>query len=63
MNKVRITLTDGMGRKQGKNVRLEARADWQTRARGDNSSEYDIYVINAQALGWAVKSFEEWLNS
>lgn len=25
--------------------------------------EYDIYVMNAQALGWKVKSFDEWLNS
>jgi hypothetical protein len=24
---------------------------------------YEIYVTNAEALGWIVKSFDEWLNS
>jgi hypothetical protein len=24
---------------------------------------YEIYVTNAEALGWYVKSFDEWLNS
>lgn len=24
---------------------------------------YNIYVAQAEALGWYVKSFEEWLNS
>lgn len=24
---------------------------------------YDIYVAQAQALGWPVKTFDEWLNS
>lgn len=38
-------------------------ADWQTRARGDNDSEYQIYVAAAESLGWPVKSYDEWLNS
>lgn len=24
---------------------------------------YEIYVTNAKALGWYVKTFDEWLNS
>jgi len=31
--------------------------------RGSNSSEYEIYVANAEDLGWPVKTYEEWLNS
>ncbi len=23
---------------------------------------YEIYVTNAEALGWTIKSFDEWLN-
>ena len=36
---------------------------WQTPLRGDNDSEYQIYVAAAQDLGWEVKSYNEWLNS
>lgn len=36
---------------------------WQTKARGDNDSEYQIYKTNAEQLGWVVKTYEEWLNS
>nr|WP_280971430.1 hypothetical protein [Cupriavidus gilardii]WDE72669.1 hypothetical protein [Cupriavidus gilardii] len=43
--------------------KLLPQADWQTRLRGDNDSEYQIYVANAEALGWPIKSYEEWLNS
>ncbi|WP_175787377.1 hypothetical protein [Burkholderia anthina] len=43
--------------------KLMPTADWQTRARGDNDSEYQIYVANAESLGWPVKSYDEWLNS
>jgi hypothetical protein len=42
---------------------LEVNENWQTKARGDNDSEYQIYVTNAEALGWPVKSYDEWLNS
>ena len=45
------------------NVPLESRADWQTRARGDNLSEYEIYVACVSGSGEPVKSYEEWLNS
>ena len=38
-------------------------ANWQTKQRGDNDSEYQIYVAAAEALGWNVKSYDEWLNS
>ncbi len=26
-------------------------------------SRYEIYVAQATALGWVVKTFDEWLNS
>lgn len=39
------------------------KADWQCKSRGSNEDEYEIYVANAEALGWKVKSFEEWLES
>lgn len=48
---------------RGDDPRLLPRADWQTRARGTNDQEYQIYVANAEALGWRVKSYEEWLRS
>lgn len=45
------------------NPRLMPRADWQTQARGTNSAEYDIYVANAESLGWTVKTYDQWLAS
>lgn len=38
-------------------------ADWQTRYRGDNDSEYQIYKHNAESLGWRVLSYQEWLEA
>jgi len=35
----------------------------QARARGSNEDEYRVYVAHAAALGWPIKSYEEWLNS
>lgn len=35
----------------------------QTKWRGDNDSEYQIYKANAEAMGWTVKSYDEWLDS
>lgn len=43
--------------------RLVPGATWQTKSRGDNDSEYQIYVACAQDLGWVVKTYDEWLNS
>jgi hypothetical protein len=31
--------------------------------RGTNDDEYAIYVESATALGWRVKTYDEWLNS
>jgi hypothetical protein len=28
-----------------------------------NQMRYEIYVTNAEAMGWYIKTFEEWLNS
>lgn len=45
------------------NPLLQVKADWQTQYRGTNDAEYQIYVTNAEALGWPVKSYDQWLNS
>lgn len=36
---------------------------WQTQYRGDNDSEYQIYLAAAESLNWQVKTYDEWLNS
>ena len=36
---------------------------WQTRQRGSNDDEYQIYVAAAKDLGWDIKSYNEWLRS
>ena len=43
-------------------MQLEVNDNWQTQARGDNDSEYQIYKTNAESLGWKVKTYDEWLN-
>jgi hypothetical protein len=45
------------------NDSLLPNAEWQTKYRGDNDSEYQIYVAAAESLGWVVKTYDEWLNS
>ena len=49
---------------------LERNAFWQTRCRGDNDSEYQIYLACADdgegndfTMGKPLKTYEEWLNS
>jgi len=37
--------------------------DTQTKLRGTHSQEYEIYVTNAESLGWCVKTYEEWMKS
>lgn len=44
-------------------MKIEVNENWQTQARGDNDSEYQIYAAAAEALGWPVKSYDEWINS
>ncbi len=34
-----------------------------THDQGSLRDRYDIYRANAESLGWAVKTFEEWLDS
>lgn len=55
---------------ESKNQRLEVKADWQTRARGSNDNEYQIYLSCADdgngrefMTGKPLKTFDEWLNS
>jgi hypothetical protein len=36
--------------------------DWQTKTRGSNADEYEIYV-DCAGVGEPVKSYDEWLNS
>ena len=52
------------------NDRLEVSADWQTKARGSNDNEYQIYLACADdgsgkdfLTGRPLKTYEEWLNS
>ena len=42
---------------------LEVLDTWQTKARGTNEQEYEIYRSCAKDLGWEIKTFEEWLNT
>lgn len=42
---------------------LEKQAYGNTKIRCTHSQEYDIYVSNARALGWPIKSFDDWLTS
>lgn len=35
----------------------------QTKVRGTHEQEYEIYVENARALGWTVKTFDQWMAS
>ncbi len=57
--------------KARKSPKLEARADWQTKARGTNRDEYEIYLACANdgeggditRGGAPLKTFDEWLNS
>lgn len=39
------------------------RVDGLSKMFGKLKDEYAIYETNASALGWRVKSFNEWLNS
>ena len=48
---------------KSQNNKLQPKANWQTKQRGSNDAEYQIYVANAESLGWKVKSYEEWLRS
>lgn len=38
-------------------------SNWQTPQRGTNDQEYQIYAAAAESLGWAVKTYEQWLNT
>lgn len=50
-------------RGRGDDPRLLPRANWQTPVRGTNDQEYAIYVEAAKALGWTVKTYDQWLAS
>jgi len=50
-------------------MKLEYNEDWQTKARGTNEDEYDIYRAcaddgkgNDLTTGKPLKTYEEWLN-
>ena len=40
---------------------LEQSLEWQTKSRGSDSDEYQIYLSCAEQLGWKLKTYEEWL--
>ena len=51
-------------------MKLEQNDFWQTKARGTNSDEYEIYLAcaddgkgNDSTTSQPLKSYEEWLNS
>lgn len=51
-------------------MKLEQNATWQTRSRGDNDSEYQIYLSCADngkgidfTTGKPLKTYDEWCNS
>ena len=51
-------------------MKLEYNQDWETRARGTNDSEYQIYLSFADdgkgidiTTGNPLKTYAEWLNS
>lgn len=46
-----------------KNCDLEQSLNWHTKCRGDNDSEYQIYLTCAEELGWKLKTYEEWLGN
>lgn len=50
---------DELDATNGEQVRVASAAPHS----GKLADEYAIYSTHARALGWAVKSFDEWLNS
>lgn len=51
-------------------MKLEQSETWKTKSRGDNDSEYQIYLacaVNSKGIdittGKPAKTYEEWLNS
>ncbi|BBS49753.1 hypothetical protein ACRFV7_005244 [Klebsiella oxytoca] len=51
-------------------MKLEQNENWQTRSRGDNDSEYQIYLACADngkgidvTTGKPLKTYDEWCNS
>ena len=42
---------------------LEYNDEWQTKSRGTNEDEYEIYVACAESLGWEILTFDEWMAS
>jgi hypothetical protein len=55
---------------RGNDMELQYCADWQTKARGSNDSEYQLYLEladNGEGLdittGKPLKTYDEWLNS
>jgi hypothetical protein len=48
---------------EDENPRLIPSDNWQTKQRGSNEQEYEIYQSAAESLGWPVKTYDEWLAS
>lgn len=49
--------------RQGRRMGCDFQQPIQTRLRGTNEQEYEIYAENARQLGWQVKTFDEWMAS
>jgi hypothetical protein len=54
------TVGDQMNNENNKLLQQET---WQTQSRGTNEQEYEIYKAAAESLGWAIKTYEEWIRS
>lgn len=52
-----------MNKTQNGQPKLETRDGYQTKSRGSNDQEYEIYSHMAELMGWPVKSYDEWLAS
>ena len=42
---------------------LETMDGYQTKSRGTNAQEYEIYSHMAELMGWPVKTYDEWVAS
>ena len=67
---LRTALTSQIEFKRFKIMELQYNADWQTKARGSNDSEYQLYLEladNGEGLdittGKPLKTYDEWINS
>lgn len=52
-----------MTKRQQNEALVKQAYNFNTKLRGTHEQEYEIYVTNAEVLGWIVKTYDQWLNS